>query len=179
MKRLVVLVGLAMVMLGVAACSSSTGGQPTVGATTEGGPTSSDSTSGSPPSTGAGALPVDQPCSLLSSADLMQLGVSTPASADMVGTAHVCEMDTAADHLAVAIRTDLGLSQFQASGGTIQDTTIGSHPAKQVIDNTGSCIIGIGITDSSRVDVTVTAVDTTNPCPVATTVANLVAPKLP
>lgn len=180
MKYLVVLAGLALVMLGVAACSNQTGGQPTAGSTTDGGaPTATTSTSGSTSSGGTGSLPVDQPCTLLSSADLTQLGVSSPGSTDSIGTAHACELDTAADHIIIAIRTNVGLSQFQASGGTIQDITIGSHAAKQVVDNTGSCVIGIGVNDSSRVDVTATGDGTTNPCPIATDVANLVAPRLP
>jgi len=55
----------------------------------------------------------------------------------------------------VAIRTNGGLSAYQSSGGTVADIKVGSHQAKQETVNL-SCVIAIGVTDSSRVDVTVT-----------------------
>lgn len=180
MKYLAALAGSAIVVLGVAACSNPTGGQPTAGATTDGrAPTSTRSTPDSNSPSGSGSLPADQPCSLLSSTDLSQLGVSSPVSTDAIGTAYACELDTSADHIIIAVRTNVGLNQFQASGGTVQDMTIGSHQAKQVVDNTGSCVVAIGVSDSSRVDVTVTGDGTTNPCPTAESVAHLVAQRLP
>jgi hypothetical protein len=101
-KRLVVL---AVVLVGVAGCSNSTGGQPSAATTTAGGP--SESTS--PSAVGGNALPVDRACSLLSTSDLSSLGVSSAPTQGMVGTAHTCEADTAADHIIVGIRTNVGL----------------------------------------------------------------------
>jgi Protein of unknown function (DUF3558) len=185
-KRLVVLAGLAVTLMSVAACGS-TPGQPTAVTTTAGGgagQTSAAGTSDEPSSagSGSGSLPVDQPCSLLSSSDLQQLNVSSPPSADKVGTANSCELDTAADHIGLDIRTDAGLADFDAvpNGGPVSDLTIGSHQAKQEADpSSSSCDVAIGVTSSSRVDVSTTGDGNTDPCPVAVAAAKLVEPKLP
>lgn len=183
MKHLVVLAGSAAVLLGVVACGGPTPGQPTpaTGANGGGPAASSSSPSGGPQTStsGAGSLPVNQPCSLLSSSDLQQINVSSQPTQDMVGTAHDCSLTTPADSVGVAIRTNAGLAAFQPTSGTVHGIRIGTHQAKQVIDNTGSCVIAIGVSDSSRVDVTATGDGTTDPCPTARTVAQLVEPKLP
>jgi uncharacterized protein DUF3558 len=180
-KRLVVLAGLATLAVGMAACGGSpTTGQPTVA------PSTSDSGGGqdtsAPPSTGGqGTLPANQPCSLVSAAQLSQLGVSTQPTQDMIGNAPSCEMQTEQDHIIVTVRTDGGLGSFTqaATGGAVHDTTVGSHQAKQSVGNTGSCVIAIGVSSSSRVEVTVTGDGTTDPCPTAQTVAKYVEPNLP
>jgi hypothetical protein len=172
-RRLALLAGLAATLIAAAACNSSTPGQPSA----------SGSVAGRPPPTSAGggnALPVDQPCSLVPQSALSQIGESVPPTQDMVGTAHDCSLTTPDFSIGVAIRTDVGLPGFTANGGTAQDLTIGRHQAKQEFDNvSGSCVIGIGVTDSSRVDVTVTSGATADPCPTASKLANLIEPKLP
>jgi hypothetical protein len=125
-------------------------------------------------------LPVNQSCSLLSSADLEQLGASSPTTQEMVGTAHTCEFDSADFTMEVGIRTDVGLAGFVASGNSgVHDITIGTHQAKEELADTGSCLIGIGVSTSSRVDVVVSPILTGDPCPTALRLANLVEPKLP
>ncbi len=176
MKRLVVLAGLAAVLVGAAACNNSTPGQASAATTTTGSQPGDTSTAGG----GGNALPVNHACSLLSSAELEQLGVSAQPTQEMVGTAHACEFDSAEFSMAIGIRTDVGLAGFTDSGGIVHGTTIGRHQAKQEVDNTGSCVIGIGVSASSRVDVTVTPGDqTSDPCPTALKLANIVEPKLP
>lgn len=177
MKRLVVLIGLAAVLVGASACNSATPGQASASTTTAGG--QPEATSPSSPSGGGTSLPVDHACSLLSSSDLAQLGASTSPTEEMVGTAHACDFSAGVVAMIVGIRTNVGLNGFQANGGTVRDLTIGRHQAKQVVDNTGSCVIGIGVTDSSRVDVTASGDGTSDPCPAATKLANIVEPKLP
>ncbi|HEX5494565.1 MAG TPA: DUF3558 family protein [Mycobacteriales bacterium] len=175
MRRWVVLIGFAALLLGTAACGS-TPGQPTPATTADGG-----STSAAPSST-TSSFSADKPCSLFSSSDLQQLGVSSPPSQDMVGTAQSCELDTADFHIGLDIRTDVGLSGFVAvpNGGQVTSTTIGQHQAKQEADpSSSSCTVAIGLTDSSRVDVTTTGDGTSDPCPGALTIAKLVEPKLP
>lgn len=182
MKRLAVLVGLAVVMVGVAACSSPTGGQPTpttpvesTGSNTTGGASESTSTSGG----GGGSLPADQPCSLFSSSDLSQLGVTSPPTPDRVGTAADCPLDLPDYSVGVQVFTNSGLSNFKLTGGTAHDTNIGSHPAKEGVDDTKSCVIAIGVGSSSQVDVTATGNGDTDACPTALAVAKLIEPKLP
>jgi hypothetical protein len=166
------LAGLAATLVAVAACNNSTAGQPSVGG----------SVVGSRPPTSAGGgkvLPVDEPCSLVSQTTLSQIGESVPPTRDMVGSAHDCSLTTPDFSIGVAILTDRGLSAFNANGGTVQDITIGTHQAKQEADSTGSCAIAIGVTDSSRVDVTVTPGATADACPTATKLATAIEPKLP
>jgi hypothetical protein len=124
---------------------------------------------------------VDHVCSLLSPGDLSRLGVSSAPTQGMIGTSHTCEADTAADHIIVGIRTNGGLSVYPSTSGNVHDLTIGTHQAKEDADNSGSssCVIAIGMTTSSRIDIAATGDGITDPCPVAMTVANLVEPKLP
>jgi hypothetical protein len=118
---------------------------------------------------------------LFSSDQLTQLGVSTPPTQEMVGTEHACEMDNGQDNILVGIRTNGGLAGFTeaSSGGPIHDTTIGSHQAKESVGNGGGCVIAIGVSASSRVEVDVDGNSGTNACPLAETVAKLIEPNLP
>lgn len=181
-KRLVAAAGLTAVLLGAVACNGSTTGQPSP-ATTPAGVTSGTGpvTATSAPGSG-GSLPADDPCSLLSSADQQQIGVSSPPTKDKVGTANSCELDTADDHFGLDIRTDGGLADFApvAGGGPVTAPDVGGHQAKEQADkNSSSCTVAIGVSDSSRVDVTATGDGNTDPCPAALAVAKLVEPKLP
>lgn len=179
--RLAVLAGLATLFVGAAACSSPTTGQPSAATTGGGQPAGGQSSVGSP-STGAGTdpLPVSQPCSLLSSADLQQVGITGQPTQDKIGTAPTCEADTADFSISVSIFANAGLSTLRASG-TVRDITVGSHDAKQVDDNTGAstCLVAIGISDTSSVEVAATGDGNTDPCPTALQVAKLVEPRLP
>jgi hypothetical protein len=139
-------------------------------------------TAGGGPSTSASesnSLPVNQACSLFSSADLEQVGVSSPPTQEMVGTGHSCDFNSDSFAMGITIRTNVGLAGFVVAGTAVHDMTIGSHQAKQAVDNTGSCVIALGVSDSSRVDVTVTGDGTTDPCPTALTLAKMVEPRLP
>lgn len=178
-KRLLVLVGLAAVLTAISACSHSTLGAPSPVTTTNAGQTSDggDGDTSTAPASGADSFPTD-PCSLLSSADLQQVGVSSQPTQDKIGSAVSCEMDNSNDHIIVSLFPDSGLAGLQATG-TVKSTTIGSHQAKQETDSTGSCVIAIGVSDTSSVDVTATPILGGDPCPTATTVARLVEPKLP
>jgi hypothetical protein len=180
-KRLVAIAGLVAVMLmSAAACNSSTQGEPSAQNTTGvGQPSSSDPTGSAATSGGTTTLPVDEPCSLLSSADLRSIEVSGQPTQDEIGTEHACEMDNSNGHIIVGVRTDVGLAGFQSSGGTVHGITVGSHQAKEVLGDTGTCLIGIGVSDSSRVDVSMTGFGSGDPCVGALSVAKLVEPKLP
>jgi hypothetical protein len=178
MTRLVVLAGLATLFVSAAACSNPTSGQPSAETTAKGGPPAGGRSSTSSAPTGGNSLPVDQPCSLLSSADLQQLGVSAQPVQDKVGIAPSCEADNASFHIVVSIFAHDGLSTIQTSG-PVHDIKVGSHQAKQEVDSTGSCVISMGVTDTSTTDVTVGALFGSDPCPTALRVAKLVEPRLP
>jgi hypothetical protein len=151
-------------------------------------PSSSSSSGGSPSTSSApsNALPVKQPCSLLSSSDLSQLDLdpSAPPSRDQVGTASSCDLSLAdgGGGVIVGIRTNEGLSAMTNSGVATTSLTIGTHQAaKQTNDayNTGSCLISLGVSSSSRVDVTANTGGSSDACPDAMKVAQLVEPHLP
>lgn len=178
MKCLTVLTCMAAVLLGVAACSSTTTGQP-VSTTQAGGPTSTNSPSTPTSAGGSGTLPVSHPCSLLSSNDFTTLGASSAPTEEMVGTAHSCDFDSSDFSMGVGIRTNAGLADFQPPGAAPKNITVGSHQAKQQSGDTGACTVAIGVSNSSRVDVVVTPISTGDPCPIALQIANLVEPKLP
>jgi hypothetical protein len=116
---------------------------------------------------------------LVSQAALSQIGESVPPKQDVVGTAPDCALKTPDFTIGVAIRTDVGLDGFNPNGGTVHDITIGTHRGKQDLDVSGSCVIAIGVSASSRVDVTVFPNQNGDPCQMATTLANLIEPKLP
>lgn len=184
MKRVVVLAGFAAMLVTAAACGGpTTGGQPTPQTTTGAGETSGAGQSTGSPATGGGSsLPVNSPCSLLSSSDLQQIGASTPPSQDMIGTAHSCEIDSSAFHFGLDIRTDVGLSGFSgvSTGGPITTVTIGHHSAKEQADtSSSSCTVAIGVSSSSRVDVSATGDGSTDPCPAARNTATLIESNLP
>lgn len=181
-RRLAVLTCLVATLGSVVACNSTTTGQPGGATTTNDGgpPSNSASSSGTSTSVGGGhALPVDHPCSLLLSNDLAALGVSSAPTEQLVGSAHTCNFDSASFSMGVAIRTNVGLGGFQNPGGTPRNITIGTHQAKQEVDNTGACTVAIGVSDSSRVDVVASPILNGDPCPTALKVANMIAPKLP
>jgi len=174
-KRLLALAGLAAMVVGLSACGNSTGGQPTPATTSA---TQGRST-GTPTSSGGGnTWPVDHACSLLSASDLAALGASGQPTEDMVGTAHACEFASTDFSMGLAIRTNGGLGAFQSNGETLHNSTIGKHQAEQYANST-TCYIAIGVSDSSRVDVSVTQILTGDPCPPAMTLANLIEAKLP
>lgn len=179
MKRLAVVVGLVAVLGGLTACGATTTGQPSATTTAGGGGPTAGSGSPSTTSGGGGAgLPVDAPCSLVSTSDLAQLGVSAAPQTGAVGTAHTCDFDSADFSMGIAIRTNGGLDAFNNPGGTPQQVTVGKHQAKRELDNTGSCTVAIGVSASSRVDVTVTPILNGEPCAPAMRLATIVEQKL-
>jgi uncharacterized protein DUF3558 len=172
-RRVVVLAAFAMALAGVAGCGAKTVGRAS--------PVIRTSTAVSSPSSSvsAGGLPGNHACSLLSSADLRQLGASSPPTQEMIGTAHACDFDSDEFAMGVVLTTDAGLAVFDPAGGVVHDTTIGSHQARQVAEGKDTCYVVIGVSPSSRVDVDVTGDGTTDPCPTALTLARLVERRLP
>ena len=179
MKRLVVLVGAAAVLVGTAGCSNQTQGLPT-GTTASGQPSSGQSSPASTGQGGNGTLPVHSPCSLLSSSDLEQLGASAPPSKDQVGGAPDCSVDTSGGNLGVTVLTDRGLDQLNVQG-PVSGIQVGSHSAKQMryASDSSNCLVAVGITSSSRVDVSFEANGGVDACSVALKAAQLVEPHLP
>jgi Protein of unknown function (DUF3558) len=167
-------------LLGVAACTNSTTGNgspaPTVGSTQSGGGSTSS---------GSGLTSI-QPCDLLSSDILSQNQLGTPTTANE-GGARTCHWQntTASEGIGyavgVGIRDSQGIKDVNPDGYTVTPDNIGGHPGRQLQSTlSGTCIIAIGVTNSSRVDVTVNAgTDPVQGCQLANQFAKLVEPNLP
>lgn len=187
-RRSVAVPVLAAVLFGLVACSSGTvgtatptqGGGPATGS--GGGSTSSSSSSGS-----GDSLASIQPCDLPSSSVLAQLQLTKIGSGTDSG-ARSCRWQKPVDingingyTASVDIRDSQGLSDVNTDGYTVTDDTVGSHQAKELQSSAlGDCIIAIGVTDSSRVDVTANAgTDASQACDVVSQLAKAVEPQLP
>jgi hypothetical protein len=179
-RRYTVLPFAAAALLGLAACTNSTTGSgtpaPTAGSgPTSGGPTSSDS-----------SLTSIQPCDLISSdiASQNQLGTPTPVNE---GGARACTwQNTTANNgdgygIEVGIRDSQGINDVNTAGGTETTDNIGSHPGRQLQSTqSGTCLVAIGVTNSSRVDLLVNGgTDPNYGCQVANQFAKVVEPSLP
>jgi predicted small secreted protein len=184
-KRFALTAAAVALAFGAAACNSTTTGQgePTFGAPSSPVTSGAGDSGGSSPTSSSGgskSLPVDKPCSLFSSSDLTTLGVSSPPSADQVGSAPTCDLSLNPDGaVEVGIRTNEGLSALAGTGPSTS-LTVGSHPAGQQLDAaSGGCLIVLGVSANSRVDVVVNMDDASQVCPTALKVAKLVEPHLP
>ncbi len=83
--------------------------------------------------------------------------------------------------VAVGLRDSQGLASVNTDGYTATPVQIGRHQGKQLQANgSGGCIVVIGVTATSRVDVTVTdSVTAASACSTANQLANVVEPQLP
>lgn len=145
--------------------------------------TSTSTTASSPTSSSAsnGALPDTDPCTLLTTGEATEIGTEGTPKRQQVGSADSCTWKKSGSVVSVGIRTNLGLAQTQTSGGQITDITVGGRDAKQVSGrSSGSCLVVLGVSSSSRVDVTVTPpAGGTDGCPLALAFAEKIEPKLP
>jgi hypothetical protein len=175
----------AVLALGLVGCSEETPGDATASESTnrptiptEGGDTGTDEPTETSESGGSGTVDL-QPCDLLTSDEQATFNLGAGVE-DEVGPARACQWQASGEHtITIGVIDDLGLDQVQSSGST-QSMKIGSHDAVQYTGGVSACAFAIGVTDSSRVDVTGAANgDTTEACAVAKQAAQLVEPKLP
>ncbi|MFD5831555.1 DUF3558 domain-containing protein [Lentzea sp. NPDC060358] len=182
MNTRIVLAGLAAAMLvAVTACTSSTTDGEPKPMPKSGSSSSNDSATSPSTSTKASSSLADaDPCSLLTRSEAEQvLGPLKEAPAqETLGSSLTCEFSPTGKSLSVGTRTNVGLSGVPAGGG-MKDLAVGGHQAKQGLLAGGSCGVYLGITSSSRVDVVLNAGASTDPCPLALKIAELVEPKLP
>jgi predicted small secreted protein len=186
-RRLAILPLVAMAALGLAACSSTTTGQGTPVTTPgQGGSTGAPSSSGS---SGGGSSPLAslQPCDLLSSSVLTQFGL-TRSSSITIPAARPCNWSKSVDingengyAVEIDIRDSQGIKDINSANDTVTEDNVGSHDGRELQATAGgSCTVVIGVSDSSRVDVGVTAgTDTSQACSVANQLAKVVEPQLP
>ncbi|MGH3620167.1 MAG: DUF3558 domain-containing protein [Sciscionella sp.] len=181
-KHRLVGAGLAFVAILLVSCSNQTPGAgssaPLTSVSSSSAANEPDSTDGAGPTSSAhGSLASVDPCSLLTEAQQGQLGITTGGTPSDVGTARGCQWNTSASTLSLDVRNNAGLSQVPADGGAVTETTVGGHRAKKR-DSAGACFIFLGVTASSRVDVS--GIGNTGPnCSIAQQAAQLIERNLP
>jgi hypothetical protein len=166
-------------LLGVAACTTSMTGS--------GSPATAGSTqSGGGPTSSGPALASIQPCNLLSSDIVNQDQLGTPTPGNEGGARGCSWQNTTANNgdgyaVGVDIRDSQGIKDINSAGYTVTSNNIGSHPGRQLQSTqSGTCIVVIGVTSSSRVDMVINAgTDPVQGCQLANQFAKLVEPSLP
>jgi hypothetical protein len=175
---------LAVLALGLVGCSEETPGDATAGdgtnrPTIPGGDTPTDvPTESSEPGGGSGTADL-VPCDLLSASELATFDVGAGVEEE-IGPARTCLWQASGQQtISVGVIDELGVADVQSSGAK-EPTTVGAHDAVQYAGPLGACAIAIGVTETSRVDVTGSAGgDMTKACGVAKQAAELVEAKLP
>jgi hypothetical protein len=179
-KPRIALAGLAAALFAISACSGPVDGQAQPASETTANSTTR-SPAGPTTTTRSGTTLDDiDPCTLLTPDEAEQVAgpLREKPTREDLGTARGCEFKPKSSSFAVDIRTNVGLSGVQAPG-EVADVKIGSHDAKQFIGTTRSCVIAMGVTASSRVDVVMTTSSDKDPCQLARKIAELVEPRLP
>lgn len=175
-----------LLALGLVGCSETTPGTAVSGDQQPDAPTIPGDTGTSEPtepteSTGGGDSGTAdlQPCDLLASSEQASLNLG-PGVEDELGPARACQWQASGQHtITIGVIDELGLDDV-VSGGAKQPTRVGAHDAVQYKAALGVCAFAIGVTDSSRVDVSgVARGDEARACAVAKQAAELVEPKLP
>ncbi|HEX5118547.1 MAG TPA: DUF3558 family protein [Pseudonocardiaceae bacterium] len=180
--RLATVVVLAAGLFGLAACSSSTPGTGTPVQSSQP-PSSSGTTTGN----GGAALAALQPCDLLDSSVQSQNGVISSGPKSGSG-ARSCRwtkkvsLNAPGFVIGADIRDSQGISDFTSDGYAMTNESIGHHQAVQAKQTSGDvCVVIIGVTPTSRVDVTANTSDSDidAACTLANQYAKLIEPKLP
>jgi hypothetical protein len=124
---------------------------------------------------------------VLTPQDLAALDVPAEPNDDgRLGGARYCRWqkphsDTPGHTVGVGIFDELGIGEDEITSNTEpQPRTVGAHQAMQYTGGAGVCVVAIGVTESSRVDVSgVSDGDMKRACKVAKKAAKLVEPHLP
>jgi hypothetical protein len=144
------------------------------------------STVESPVSTTRGnpqSLDVIDPCALLTADEVHQFGANQGIPKTL-GGARTCKWSTPDGNgvFGTGLRNSQGLKDIVVGNGTLSDLRIGNRAGKALKEDggAGTCMIVIGITESSRVDVQgLYKADTARACDLAMRVATLIEPRLP
>ncbi|PXY34947.1 hypothetical protein BAY59_05555 [Prauserella coralliicola] len=144
---------------------------------------SSSSSTSSQDDDGTSASSLD-PCTLLTKDDISSVATFEDAKETEMGGARGCDFypvrTDASDlpSIGVAVRESQSVDSVNDEGLGINTGDLNGRDLAQV-PTPGGCIIAMAVGDSSRVDVTVTGLDTEKSCDLAGQVAEIVEPKLP
>lgn len=189
-RRSVLLCGAAIALaIGASACSDSTTGTASPASSDSSSPqtqsSSSESSSkpgiptkSSPSGSQSGPLADKDPCDLLSGSETSQLDVGDGESGK-IGFGRRCRYKGDGTMLDVVIFDTLGLKD-QETDGQVKKTKVGGHDATESQTPLGGCVVAIGISDSTRVDIGAAALqDAAKACTLSREAAQLLEPKLP
>jgi hypothetical protein len=134
----------------------------------------------------ATALDKLDPCALLTNADRRRLGVRNNSTPQDIAGAQTCRWTDRNRHsyfgaktASVAIMKGVGLEEVTPRPN-VPPFKVGSHDALQYLGAGSFCVVALGISDESRVDVLFeVAVDIRKSCAISRRAAELVEPKLP
>ena len=172
----------------LAGCTTTQGGtaSPAQSLTAGGGETSSPQSSSA---AGGGTQSITDPCTLLEPGDLSSYGEFKEPENKTLGSSRVCKYQkkiaSASDKSMVIganIRDDARVDQLNDQGAGVSGRDINGRKAKEAPETQGvGCTLALPVGDSSRVDVLVTSVDTSDQaCQIAEAVAKAaVEPRLP
>ncbi|MEU6646247.1 DUF3558 family protein [Saccharomonospora sp. NPDC046836] len=145
----------------------------------------SETSNAIPSNEGGASLAGLDPCTLLDTSEIARYGNHKPPERETIGTARTCawyprraSSSDDAPAIATIIRENAGVDDMNDIGQGVQRTQangrdIGKAPGP------GGCVIAIGVTATSRVDVPATGLRTEDSCIVADQLAVIVEPKLP
>lgn len=133
------------------------------------------------------------PCDLLSSEEVVEFGNFKPPSRQEMGGARGCdflpdrgdesdrreESEGSLPTIGVGIRDEQGIGDAVDQGYGVDNGEFNGRPAAKIPAEGGGCIIALALTDTSRVDVGVTGIDTDKACQLVEQVTEIVEPKLP
>lgn len=180
-----------LVALALSACSNADSGTPEAAGDPDSSVTSSGTTN--PPSTGSdpsGASPLSgaNPCSFLTTAEVEKHGDVEKNSPQhkTIGTADVCSWpgdagDSAAlvPTTSIAVRENAGVQDVTDKGKGVQQTEENGRKYARS-PGPGGCTIAIGVTNSSRVDVTVSGTESSDQaCQIANALTEVAEPNVP
>lgn len=183
MRRSVLLLSMAAVVLGLAGCAEKTSGAARPDPTSDPTTTTSEqeeTTTSSEEETGG--LTDVEPCDLLPASSATQLGL-TEGTPSEIGQGRTCRWRFEGASLDDSFTVDLVLYDERgiddAVGTNIVPTTIGGHDAVTFNDSTGGCVVSIAVGDAARVDSLATGGNLQRGCELANQLAAAVEPQLP
>jgi hypothetical protein len=172
----------------VAGCSTAETGNPSPSSDPPAGSTSAPTSPAAPTGSSPGGVAATssiEPCSLLSVNDLTQYGSFSGPESKELGGARACgfqrQLASASDKelgVTVNVRDKQGIDSVNDLGNGKQTGKVNGRAAVKT-SGAGACVIALGVGDSARVDVSITAGTVDEACTVVDKLADVVEPKLP
>ncbi|HVV13601.1 DUF3558 family protein [Amycolatopsis sp.] len=188
-KTNVLLVASVVGVLSLAGCSNEQQGNASPATSASGSSAASGGESAQP--TGDAQLAELKACELLTTQEAALFNAQGPGqdqNTEASGATSSCHWtgrsaDDSSTTAGINIRATQGVDSVNPDGGQLTAGKLNTRPAVKLVDNSGGyCMLALGVTATSRVDVgylIVGATDATEACDMTNKIANIVEPKLP